>query len=104
MLRTTCPSFPMRMKALGVTGGLATLFAALAAPIEGPVVKPISRPPPTATLTLRKWRRDRSTPSRSTITRSQVISGHFLVVHRTLRRALDSLTDAHIGAAAADVP
>src|SRR5436189_5407076 len=105
MVMTTCPSLPMRMKALGVNGGLATFWAASAAPIEGPAVKPMRRPPPTAALTLRKRRRERSTPSlstRSTI-RLEVMSGSLLVAGHTMRRALDSLTDAHIGAAATDV-
>src|SRR5258708_25051825 len=104
MVRTFCPSPPIRTKALGVNGGLATLGAASAAPIEGPVVKPMSRPPPIAALTLRNRRRERSTPSLSTrsIIRLQVMSAPSLVVRQTLRRALDSRADAHIGPAATD--
>src|SRR6266581_1183523 len=81
MVRTTCPSLPMRMKALGVN-------AAAAAPIEGPVLKPMRSPPPSAALALTNCRRERST----------VMSGPFL------GRVLDSLADAHISAAATDVP
>src|SRR6266446_5803181 len=87
MVRTICPSLPMRMKALGVN-------AAAAAPIEGPVLKPMRSPPPSAALALRNCRRERST----------VMSGPFLAVRRTMRRVLDSLADSHISAAAADVP
>src|SRR6266853_402868 len=105
MVRTIFPSLPMRMKALGVNGGLATLWVASAAPIEGPVVKPMRRPPPTAALTLRKRRRERSTPSPSTrsITRLEVMSGSLLVARYNMRRVLDSFTDARIGTAATDV-
>src|SRR6266446_7711418 len=81
MVRTICPSLPMRMKALGVN-------AAAAAPIEGPVLKPIRSPPPSAALALRNCRRERST----------VMSGPFL------GRVLDSLADSHIRTAATDVP
>src|SRR5882762_1721626 len=81
MVRTICPSLPMRIKALGVN-------AAAAAPIEGPVLKPITIPPPSAALALRNCRRERST----------VISGPFL------GGVLDSLADSHISATAADVP
>src|ERR1700682_454059 len=105
MVMTTCPSLPMRTKALGVNGGPATLWAASAAPIEGPVVKPMRRPPPTAALTLRKRRRERSTPSLSTrsITRLPVMSGPLLVARGNMRSALDPLSYAHISAAATDV-
>src|SRR6266702_5483486 len=81
MVRTICPSAPMRMKALGVN-------AAAAAPIEGPVLKPMRSPPPSAALALRNCRRERS----------MVMSGPFL------GRVLDSLADSHISTAAADVP
>src|SRR6266550_3226106 len=106
MVMTTCPSLPMRTKALGVNGGPATFWAASAAAIEGPVVKPMRRPPPTAALALRKRRRDRSTPSLSTrlTIRLEVMSGSLLVAQYNMRRVLDSLTDARIGAAATDVP
>src|SRR6266436_3078439 len=80
MVSTICPSAPMRMKALGTNG-------AADAPIEGPVLNPINRPPPNATPVLRNWRRE-------------IISGPFLAV----RRVLDSRADSHIGAAPADVP
>src|SRR6267378_3377128 len=81
MVRTICPSLPMRMKALGVN-------VATAAPIEGPVLKPIRSPPPSAALALRNCRRERSI----------VMSCPFL------GRVLDSLADSHISAAATDVP
>src|SRR5207244_12389734 len=81
MVRTICPSAPIRMKALGVN-------AAAAAPIEGPVLKPIRSPPPSAALALRNCRRERST----------VISGPFL------GGVLDSLADSDIRTAATDVP
>src|SRR5882672_6312274 len=81
MVRTICPSLPMRIKALGAN-------AAAAAPIEGPVLKPIRRPPPRAALALRNCRRKRST----------VMSGPFL------GGVLDSLADSDIRTAAADVP
>src|SRR6266850_2317308 len=81
MVRTICPSLPMRIKALGVN-------AAAAAPIEGPVLKPITSPPPSAALALRNCRRERST----------VMSGPFL------GGVLDSLADSDIRTAAADVP
>src|SRR6266508_209856 len=81
MVRTICPSLPMRMKALGVN-------AAAAAPIEGPVLKPIRSPPPSAALALRNCRRERSI----------VMSCPFL------GRVLDSRADSHIRTAAADVP
>src|SRR5882672_10347140 len=102
MVRTTCPSPPMRMKALGVNGGLATLWAASASAIERAVVKPMRRPPPTAALTLSRRRRERSTPSFSAQSRIRlpVMSGPFL----TVRRVLDPLADSHIGTAATDVP
>src|SRR5258706_4783830 len=80
MVRTICPSLPMRTKALGVN-------AAAAAPIEGPVLKPMRSPPPSTALALRNCRRERST----------VMSGPFL------GRVLDSLADAHISTAATDV-
>src|SRR6266853_5468133 len=79
MVRTICPSLPMRMKALGTNG-------AADAPIEGPVLNPINRPPPNAALALRNSRRERS------------MSGPLLC------RVLDSLADSHISAAATDVP
>src|SRR5258706_11160777 len=91
MVRTICPSPPMRMKAFGVNVAAA---APSALRIEGLVVKPMSRPPPSAALALRNCRRERCT----------VMSGPFLVVSGTLCRALDSLADAHISTAAADVP
>src|SRR6266853_1173686 len=94
MVRTICPSLPMRIKALGVNVAPAVLWAASASRIERTAVKPMRRPPPTAALTLRNCRRERST----------VMSGPFLGVRRTVRRVLDSLADAHISAAAADVP
>src|SRR6185437_8181394 len=83
----------------------ATLWAASATPTEGPVVKPMRRPPPTAALTLRKWRRERSTASPSTrsTTRLEAMSGLLLAARYTMRRALDSLTDARVGSAATDV-
>src|SRR6266705_1535370 len=81
MVRTICPSLAMRIKALGTN-------AAAAAPIEGPVLKPMRSPPPSAALALRNCRRERST----------VMSGPFP------GRVLDSLADSHISAAAADVP
>src|SRR5437879_6758057 len=87
MVRTICPSLPMRMKALGVN-------ASAAAPIEGPVLKPMRSPPPSIALALRNGRRERST----------VMSGPFLAARRTMRRVLDSLADSHISTAAADVP
>src|SRR6266850_2772127 len=80
MVSTICPSLPMRIKALGVN-------AAAAAPIEGPILKPIRSPPPSAALALRNCRRERST----------VMSGPFL------SGVLDSLADSDIRAAAADV-
>src|SRR5437879_5720957 len=80
MVRTICPSLPMRMKALGTNGAADAL-------IEGPVLNPINRPPPNATPVLRNWRRE-------------IISGPFLAV----RRVLDSRADSHIGAAPTDVP
>src|SRR6266446_1381726 len=80
MVRTICPSLPMRMKALGVN-------AAAAAPIEGPVLKPIRSPPPSAALALRNCRRERST----------VMSGPFL------GGVLDSLADPDVRTAATDV-
>src|SRR5687767_14650755 len=86
MVMTTRPSAPIRMKALGVKGASAALWAAGAVPVS----KPMSRPPPSAALTLRNCRRERST----------VMSGLLLAV----RRALDSLADPRIRAAAADVP
>src|SRR6266576_4561732 len=105
MIRTICPSAPMRIKALGANGGLATFSEASAAPIEAPVVKPMRSPPPTAALTLRKRRRERSTPSPSTtsLMRSKIMSAPFLVARHNLRGALDSLTDAQIRTAATDV-
>src|SRR6266581_5666261 len=85
MVRTICPSLPMRIKALGVNVAPA---APSALRIEGRVVKPMRSPPPRAALALRNWRRERST----------VMSGPFL------GRVFDSLADPHISAAAADVP
>src|SRR5712691_13155641 len=87
MVRTTCPSLPMRMKALGVNVAPATLWAASALRIERTAVKPMRRPPPIAALTLRNCRRERST----------VMSGPFL------GGVLDSLADPDIRTAAADV-
>src|SRR6267143_1028545 len=84
MVRTICPSLPMRMKAFGVNAAPAALSAVLAVP----VLKPITSPPPSAALALRNCRRERST----------VISGPFL------GGVLDSLADSHISATAADVP
>src|SRR5437667_12422799 len=81
MVRTICPSLPMRMNALGTTD-------AADAPIEGPVLNPINRPPPNAALALRNCRRERST----------VMSGPLL------GRVLDSRADSHVRPAAADVP
>src|SRR5713101_1497265 len=80
MVRTICPSLPMRMKALGTNGAADAL-------IEGPVLNPINRPPPNATLVLRNWRRE-------------IISGPFLGVRRSVRRVLDSLADSDIRTAA----
>src|SRR5438093_1992757 len=71
----------MRIKALGVN-------VAAAAPIEGPVLKPMRSPPPSAALALKNCRRERST----------VMSGPLL------GRVLDSLADSHVRPAAADVP
>src|SRR6266853_4888952 len=85
MVRTICPSLPMRMKALGVNVAPA---APSALRIEGRVVKPMRSPPPSAALALRNCRRERST----------VMSGPFL------GRVLDSLADSHISTAATDVP
>src|SRR6266702_6704896 len=85
MVRTICPSLPMRIRALGVNVAPA---APSALRIEGRVVKPMRSPPPSAALALRNCRRERST----------VMSGPFP------GRVLDSLADSHISAAAADVP
>src|SRR5438552_15049821 len=71
----------MRIKALGVN-------VAAAAPIEGPVLKPIRSPPPSAALALRNCRRERST----------VMSGPLL------GGVLDSLANPDVRTAAADVP
>src|SRR6267378_3302976 len=84
MVRTICPSLPMRMKALGVNVAAAAPSAVWAAP----VLKPIRSPPPSTALALRNCRRERST----------VMSDPFL------GRVLDSLADAHISTAATDVP
>src|SRR5260221_10918929 len=78
MVRTICPSLPMRIKALGVN--------VEDAPIEGPVLNPINRPPPNAALALRNSRREKS------------MSGPLLC------RVLDSLADSDIRTAATDVP
>src|SRR5258706_6212126 len=91
MVRTICPSLSMRMKALGVNAELEAPWAALASPIEGPRVNPISMPPPSDAPALRNWRR-------------VVMSAAFLVVHHYTRRVLDSFADSRIGAAATDVP
>src|SRR5205823_614772 len=93
---------PMRMKALGVNVAPATSWAASASRIERAAVNPMRRPPPTAALTLRKRRRERSTlsPSAKSTLRLSVMSGPFLVV----RRALDPLADSHISAASTNVP
>src|SRR5229473_591302 len=91
MVSTICPSLPMRTKALGVN---VAPVAPSALRIGGLVVKPMRRPPPSAALTLRNCRRERST----------VMSGPFLGVRRTVRRVLDSLADSHISTAATDVP
>src|SRR5258707_13266668 len=69
----------MRMNALGTNGGSVAM--------AGPVLKRIRRLPPNAALVTRNWRRE-------------VISSLLL----SARRALDSLADSHISAAAADVP
>src|SRR5438876_6573092 len=84
MVRTICPSLPMRMKALGVNVAPAAPSAVWAAP----VLKPIRSPPSSAVLALRNCRRERST----------LMSGPFL------GGVLDSLADPDIRAAAADVP
>src|SRR6266513_925714 len=84
MVRTICPSPPMRMNALGVTAALAVLSAVSVAP----VLKPMRSPPPSAALALRNCRRERST----------VMSGAFL------GGVLDSLADPDIRTAATDVP
>src|SRR6266853_1838970 len=84
MVRTICPSLPMRMKAFGVNAAPAAPSAEWAAP----VLKPIRSPPPSAALALRNCRRERSI----------VMSCPFL------GRVLDSLADSHISAAATDVP
>src|SRR3977135_1217263 len=81
MVRTICPSLPIRIKALGAN-------AAAAAPIEGPVLKPMRSPPPSAALALRNCRRERST----------VMSGPFL------GGVLDSLADPDVRTTAPDVP
>src|SRR5258705_1984916 len=96
----------MRIKALGVNGSLAIFSAAPATLIERPAVNPISMPPPSAALALRKRRRERSRLSRSTrpIARLEVISGPFHVARHSPRRVLDCITYAYIGPAAADVP
>src|SRR5258706_5745845 len=91
MIRTTCPSLPMRMNALGTKGAPAELAGVVDAAIEGWVAKPINKPPPSAALALRNWRRE-------------VMSALLLAVAGTVRRALDSLADSQIRAAAADVP
>src|SRR6266852_4315684 len=80
MVRTICPSLPMRIKALGTNGAPEGLSAA------ADVLNPINRPPPNAALALRNSRRERS------------MSGPLLC------RVLDSLADSHIRTAAADVP
>src|SRR2546425_7333358 len=84
MVRTICPSLPMRMKALGVNVAPAAPSAVRAAP----VLKPIRSPPPSAALALRNCRRERST----------VMSGPFL------GGVLDSLADPDVRTAATDVP
>src|SRR5712691_2630980 len=94
MVRTICPSLPMRMKALGVNAAPA---APSALRIEGLVVKPMRKPPPSAALTLKNCRRERSI-------RLSFMSCPFLAVRRTARRVLDSLADSHISTAATDVP
>src|SRR5882672_2416125 len=91
MVRTICPSLSMRMKALGVNAELEAPWAALASPIEGPRVNPISMPPPSDAPALRNWRR-------------VVMSAAFLVVRHYTRRVLDSFADSHVGTAATDVP
>src|SRR6266853_3008312 len=85
MVRTICPSLPMRIKALGANGAPEGLSAA------ADVLNPINRPPPNAALVLRNWRRE-------------IMSAPFLGVRRAVRRVLDSLADSHISAAATDVP
>src|SRR5467141_2168293 len=84
MVRTICPSLPMRMKAFGVNAAPAAPSAEWAAP----VLKPMRSPPPSAALALRNCRRERST----------VMSGPFL------GGVPDSLADSEIRTAATDVP
>src|SRR3981081_1484857 len=95
MVRTICPSLPMRMKALGENAASA---APSALRIEGLVVKPMSRPPPSAALALRNCRRERSTLM------SRLLLAACRTARRTVRRALDPLADSHVSAAAADIP
>src|SRR5437016_5211105 len=93
------------MNAFGANGSPA-IFSAVPTALTGrPAVNPISTPPPSAALALKKRRRERSRLSRSTrpITRSEVMSGPFLVARRSSRRVLDPVTYARIGPAAADV-
>src|SRR5258706_3004683 len=87
MVNTTCPSLPMRMKALGTN--VEALSAASA--MEGPILNPTSMPPPRQAPAVRNWRR-------------VVMSAPLLVVAGTPRRVLDSVANPHISAAATDVP
>src|SRR6266853_2436780 len=80
MVKTICPSLPMRIKALGTNGAPEGLSAA------ADVLNPINRPPPNAALALRNSRREKS------------MSGPLLC------RVLDSLADSDIRTAATDVP
>src|SRR5258708_672960 len=107
MVSTTCPSLPMRMNALGTNTEPEAPSGVADAPIEGWVVKPINKPPPSTALALRKRRREMLRPELSSGTatmRSIVMSGALLVSAGTMRRMLDSLADSHVSTAATDVP
>src|SRR5712671_4764373 len=94
MMSVTRPSVPMRMNAFGAKTGCLAFAAAARTRAPASRCHPSSNPPPVAAPAVRNCRRD---------TRAMV-SASLLGGGRHLRRLLDGLADARIGAAAANVP
>src|SRR6476660_4561168 len=101
MVKTTCPSVPIRMNALGTK----PLDRAAAAPRPANGNWRLStKPPPAAAAARRNLRREKpiADPDCSACARS-TLSMRVIVGLRSLYGLLDGFANAHIGPAAADV-
>src|SRR5262245_58284745 len=101
MVRTTCPSLPMRMNALGTKPVESAASASW--PAKGNWRQSI-KPPPAAAVERRNLRRERPIAATDSVTRAlSMLSVRVISASLGLRGLLDGFANAQIGSAATDV-